>query len=268
MNKQELAEQILKAKMAEYLSEEEIEDTLQRFEEWKTYDFAQAVLAAIVEAMGVQQESEHNPNLHNLDITYTGVCSKCGGTNLMDAPSAPAKAVEAMPEKVDIQIAAISEAQKRYSELKSHNCEKDFIDIQRLAIEDFVDGAKWAVEAMDAPAKEGMRWVKASERLPEVGQTVLTFPHYKVLPFGNAEDEKNHDITDTTFWEWDGSTENGCPVIAKPYPTHWMPLPEPPSAQPLQPSLEEKKEDLLTSDNNSSSTACDAPFKDNNSNHQ
>jgi hypothetical protein len=122
MNKQEqLAEQIAKAE--ELLYKHVAGDTgLFNNEVYCNFDKA---AAAIVEAMGVQQESEHNPNLHNLDITHTGVCSKCGGTNLMDAPSpAPAK----------------------------------------------------AVEAMDAPAKEGMKWVKASERLPDYGKHV----HLKV----------------------------------------------------------------------------------------
>jgi hypothetical protein len=75
------------------------------------------------------------------------ICLKCGKHYVYTV--AKTLSVEAMPEKVDIQIAALNEAQKRYAELKSHNCEKDFIDIQKLAIEDFVDGAKWAVEAMD-----------------------------------------------------------------------------------------------------------------------
>lgn len=76
---------------------------------------------------------------------------------------------------------------------------------------------------------EGGNWIATADRLPNVGETVLTFPHYKVLPFGNTEDDKSYDATDTTFWEWQGSTDDGCAVVAKPFPTHWMPLPPPPA---------------------------------------
>jgi hypothetical protein len=142
MNKQELAEQILKAKMAEYLSEEEIEDTLQRFEEWKTYDFAQAVLAAIV-------------------------------------------------------------------------------------------------EAMDAPAKEGMRWVKASERLPESGKWVHIKRDSDGYPLIGRHTTGNDYIMDTY------ETKFGLDEVL------WLdesaPAKEAISVPAQQPSLEEKKEDLVAS---------------------
>jgi hypothetical protein len=41
-----------------------------------------------------------------------------------------------------------------------------------------------AVEAMDAPAKEGMKWVKASERLPEHGKQVFWNRHEEPPAFG------------------------------------------------------------------------------------
>jgi hypothetical protein len=54
----------------------------------------------------------------------------------------------------DIEIAARIEAQKRYAELNSHDCEKDFIDIRNNAIEDFVDGAKWLAAQPLQPSLE------------------------------------------------------------------------------------------------------------------
>jgi hypothetical protein len=76
---------------------------------------------------------------------------------------------------------------------------------------------------------EGGNWIATADRLPKAGETVLTMPHYKVLPFGNTEDDRSYDATDTTFWEWQGSVDDGCAVVAKPFPTHWMPLPPPPA---------------------------------------
>jgi hypothetical protein len=76
---------------------------------------------------------------------------------------------------------------------------------------------------------ERMKWVKVEDELPKLGQTVLTFPHYNVLPFGNIESEKEGTAVDTTFWNWKGDEETGGCVVAKPFPTHWMPLPAPPS---------------------------------------
>lgn len=71
-----------------------------------------------------------------------------------------------------------------------------------------------------------MEWISVKDRLPEIGSSVLTYPHFKVLPFGNTNDELNHDETDTDFWEFDDKFDESR--IAKPYPWFWMPLPKPP----------------------------------------
>lgn len=68
-------------------------------------------------------------------------------------------------------------------------------------------------------------WVKVSDKLPEPGDTVLTFPHYRVLPFGNLQTELEHDWSDTDFWDWE---DNWGVVKVKHYPTHWIPLPDSP----------------------------------------
>ncbi len=71
-------------------------------------------------------------------------------------------------------------------------------------------------------------WIKISEQLPPVGSTVLTYPHFKVLPFGNTEEDGLHyDWSDSDFWDW--SDIHTTYQKVKPYPTHWMSLPEPPN---------------------------------------
>jgi len=72
-------------------------------------------------------------------------------------------------------------------------------------------------------------WIKTSDNLPKPGDTVLTFPHFKVLPFGNTIDEGlNYDWSDGDFWTF----EDDSVVRVNPYPTHWMHLPSPPDNNP------------------------------------
>ncbi len=72
-------------------------------------------------------------------------------------------------------------------------------------------------------------WVSVEDGLPEIGSTVLTFPSFKVLPFGNIEKEAiGEEKIDKDFWEWQGDSDTGGEVVAYPYPSHWMPLPAPP----------------------------------------
>ena len=68
-------------------------------------------------------------------------------------------------------------------------------------------------------------WIKVQDQLPPIGSTVLTYPHFKVLPFGNTPEEGlEYNETDKKFWEWDE-----YPKVANPYPTHWMALPPSPN---------------------------------------
>ena len=70
-----------------------------------------------------------------------------------------------------------------------------------------------------------MKWIDIKKRLPEPGDTVLTFPHFKVLPYGNSEkDGLSHNWSDFDFWTY----QDGIAVRVRPYPTHWMPLPKAP----------------------------------------
>ena len=59
------------------------------------------------------------------------------------------------------------------------------------------------------------KWIPVSERLPENGASVMTFPHYEVYPYKN-----------NGFWTW--SSYNDCEAKVEYKITHWMPLPDPP----------------------------------------
>lgn len=72
-----------------------------------------------------------------------------------------------------------------------------------------------------------MEWIETKDKLPAPGDTVLTFPHFRVLPFGNSEKEGlSHDWSDSDFWTF----EDEKVVRVRPYPTHWMPLPNAPKS--------------------------------------
>lgn len=71
------------------------------------------------------------------------------------------------------------------------------------------------------------QWISINEHRPELGSSVLTFPNFKVLPYGNLDPEKEGDWSDNDFWEWSMEKEEYIKVT--PYPTHWLPLPEAPT---------------------------------------
>jgi hypothetical protein len=110
------------------------------------------------------------------------------------------------------------------------------------------------VEAMDAPAKEGMKWVKASERLPEIPEKWYWCKIAR-LDFKGA------------FYFNNGWFSSLIDTVYENNEVEWLdePAKEAISVPAQQPSLEEKKEDLVASDNNSSPVPCDAPFINNNS---
>jgi hypothetical protein len=84
---------------------------------------------------------------------------------------------------------------------------------------------EWLEESPSTPSEE--EWISVDERLPSLGSTVMTFPHFRVLPFGNSESELNNDATDTNFWDWHGDDETGSPMVIKNV-QYWMPLPDVP----------------------------------------
>lgn len=64
------------------------------------------------------------------------------------------------------------------------------------------------------------------------GESYLTYPHHKILPFGNYTTEITGTPCDHLFWEWGGDINTGGPKIASPYPTHVcldFKFPEPPN---------------------------------------
>jgi hypothetical protein len=112
-----------------------------------------------------------------------------------------------------------------------------------------------AKEAISVPAQKGVSWIGIRDKLPGIGSKVIGYRPYAhthgddTITILKYEGEHNIDLNGHSH----GFERSHCV-------SHWMPLPEPPAAQPLLPSLEEKKEDLVVSDNNSSSTSGDAPF--------
>jgi hypothetical protein len=89
-----------------------------------------------------------------------------------------------------------------------------------------VAGAEAAMTEYASLNRQG--WTRVEDGLPEIGSSVLTFPHFKVLPFGTTEEDKIGNECDNDFWEWYGDDDSGGARLARPYPTHWMPLPNKP----------------------------------------
>lgn len=75
-----------------------------------------------------------------------------------------------------------------------------------------------------APSDEGSAWIPVSERLPDLGEHVLTLrrrEEFSKLP-SVKEDWIEDDRDDGLFWSEDGDLAVGDGI------THWMPLPTPP----------------------------------------
>jgi hypothetical protein len=163
------------------------------------------------------------------------------------------------------------------------------------------------VEAMDAPAKEGMKWVKASERLPEKGKQVFWNRHEEYPVWGRySQDGGFHDLVTIDSsgeeeaepinydWEWldesapakeaisDSEVRDEKLHIAKLQAAYaieqghgleaavhfregYLAAKEAISVPAQQPSLEEKKEDLVASSSATSTVPCVTPLYDNNS---
>lgn len=70
-----------------------------------------------------------------------------------------------------------------------------------------------------------MKYIKIEDVELVRGKNYLTYPHHKVLPFGNSDDELEGTECDYKFWDW----YNDSMRIVQPYPTHVCELPEPPT---------------------------------------
>jgi hypothetical protein len=196
---------------------------------------------------------------------------------IVEAMDAPAKEVESIrPEK------ALSELWKQkqtewidkhiipmYATLRAQSIKYFLKDGTvsgsfRQALEDIMNDVRKfcnpapAKEAISVPAQKGVSWIGIRDKLPGIGSKVIGYRPYAhthgddTITILKYEGEHNIDLNGHSH----GFERSHCV-------SHWMPLPEPPAAQPLLPSLEEKKEDLVVSDNNSSNTACDKNINEN-----
>ncbi len=75
-----------------------------------------------------------------------------------------------------------------------------------------------------------MKYVRIETVLDKLvrGNDYLTYPHHRILPFGNSDDNLVGNETDSKFWDDDF----GLIRVAYPYPTHVcleFEYPEPPN---------------------------------------
>lgn len=74
-----------------------------------------------------------------------------------------------------------------------------------------------------------LKYIKIEDFALVRGETYLTYPHHRVLPFGNSDYELEGTDRDHNFWEETYDPYDGFRTrIAKPYPTHVCELPESP----------------------------------------
>ena len=92
----------------------------------------------------------------------------------------------------------------------------------RMMMDPLITACDLALDWADANA----RWFDISTA-PKDGKEVLTYPHYRVTSWS---DELGG------FWFW--SDYDDDVVLYDPQPTHWTPLPPPPSNPPLPEPLE------------------------------
>jgi len=66
------------------------------------------------------------------------------------------------------------------------------------------------------------KWIDVKDRLPDEGQTVLTFPYYVVCMFGIDGERSGFAGKFSNYISGIGDVET------LPHPRFWMPLPDPP----------------------------------------
>jgi len=128
-----------------------------------------------------------------------------------------------------ISIDSAKAAMTEYASLKNKKANEFICDIAKLLGEDNLglDDCQWSIddfkEAIASLNRQG--WTRVEDGKPEIGDSVLVFPHYRVFPFGRKE-ELRDDASDFTFWRWNEYWDDV--EIVKDV-THWMPLPNKPS---------------------------------------
>ena len=94
--------------------------------------------------------------------------------------------------------------------------------VRKSDLADLIAACDAAIDWADANA----RWFDISTA-PRDGKGVLTYPHYRVTSWSD-------ELGGFSFW----SDYDDDEVLYNPQPTHWRPLPPPPSNPPLPAPLE------------------------------
>jgi hypothetical protein len=140
----------------------------------------------------------------------------------------------------EAQAILIAELNQRIAELEAATA-NHLLEMQRLADENRV-------------LREQVRWIPVSERLPEMGKTVLIYRVGGVNRHSDIEyalrDKRYNTRREDNIWDWVTSGNQGGRYwglsVDGSEVTHWMPLPPPP----------QECQHLVTSQSNDLSAVC------------
>jgi hypothetical protein len=230
------------------------------------------MLAAIVEAMGVQQEEKefvYFPNHDDEDgrnsftICYAAkddegeydfdnciIVATCDteedateSCKRLDSiiKAAPAKAVEAMPEKKGCTKPNCDCLEKAEQEAGGHVKSYQCLAGIKADLDALKSKPRQPVEAMDSlPAQKGMKWVKASEPPPEHEKVLVQFGDENRL-IGIMDSNNQWSI----YWQ-DGINSEDPERPIK----YWMSLPK-----PVDESASSSNDDYVASNSNTDDTS-------------